>query len=93
MRALVKEIVRTVAVSEIVELPRLLGGLPGHNNLPIDQNFDGPHVAGEIASITKRLRQLGGADVQIMLCRVCPLVPEPALEFKERHRLLRVVQL
>lgn len=90
MRALVKEVVGAVAVAQIVELPRLFGGLPTQNKLPINQNLDRAHIAREIAGITERLRQLRGADIQVMLCRVCPLVPEPALEFKQRQRLLRV---
>jgi hypothetical protein len=66
MWALVKEIVRTIAVAQVVILPGFLIGLSIKDNVPIDQNLDGPDVACELFSVAIRLSQFGRADPQII---------------------------
>ena len=52
MRALLEEGVGAVPVPEVVVLPRLAGrGGSGRDRVPVDEDFDGPDVAGEVPGV------------------------------------------
>ena len=51
MLALLKEVVGAITVAEIVKLPRLGCGASAAHHVLIDENFNGPEVAGKIACI------------------------------------------
>ena len=44
-------------MTKVVELPRFLTRIPVYDDLAIDQNFNGPDVAGEISGVAERLRK------------------------------------
>ena len=70
--ALFEEIIGAVSVSEIIELPRFSRGNASSNHVLIDQNLDGPKVAGEVASVSVGLGYLQRSDLRVVLggCRV-----------------------
>ena len=51
MLALVKEVVGAIAVAEVIKLPRLSRSEPASDHVLINQNLNGPKVAGEVACI------------------------------------------
>jgi hypothetical protein len=51
MLTLLKEVVGAIAVAEILELPRLSRSAPASHDVLIDQNLNGPEVAGEVACL------------------------------------------
>jgi hypothetical protein len=63
---LLEEVIRAVAMAEIVELPRLGDGPALANRLLIDEYFDRPDVLGKITSIDIRLCQLGRGDLDVV---------------------------
>src|SRR5215213_4369173 len=94
MRALVEEVVGAVAMTQVVEAPRLaLSGGAAGDRILIDEHLDGAHVAGEVAGVGIRLRQTGGGDPGVVLRGLGRTVSQPGLELEERERLLGVEEL
>jgi hypothetical protein len=58
MRASVKEIVGTIAVTKVIEHPRLLVGTGLHNPVMINKNFNRSNIAGKVTSLEVRFRYL-----------------------------------
>ena len=68
MRALVEEVVGAIAMTQIVEPPRLaFSRSTADDRVLIDENLDGTHVAGEVAGIGVRLGQPGRSDPGVVL--------------------------
>src|ERR1700692_367246 len=93
VRTLVEEIVCAIAMSEIVELPGLVGGSSAAHDFLVHKHFNGTKVAREVPSVSVRLSQFRWSDLGVMLRRSRRAVAEPFLEFKQRHRLFGVEQL
>jgi hypothetical protein len=83
-RALVEEIVRAVAMSEIVELPRLVRSPPAAHDFLVHKHVDGTEVPHEISSIGIRFCQLRRCDLCIMLRR-CRRPGASQVARRERH--------
>src|SRR2546423_314777 len=90
VRALVEEVICTVAVSKIIELPRLGGGSAIPNRFLVNEHFDRSQIASEIAGVCIRLGELGRSSFYIMLSRFWRAVAQPLLEFKQSHRLFGI---
>ena len=58
MRTLVEEIIRAVAVAEVIKLPRLVRWASASDDILINENLNGPDVPGEVAGILVGLRKL-----------------------------------
>src|SRR5579859_4927140 len=93
MRALIEEVIRAVAVPEIVELPRLVGGTTIPHQFLIDKHFNGTKVPCEVARIRIGLGELRRRDLCIVLCRRWSGMPEPLLQFKQSHGLFGIEEL
>lgn len=93
VRTLLEEVVRTVAMAEIVELPRLGDSPAFANRLLIDEHFDRPIIPCKIASIDIRLCQLGRGDLDVVLSGFGRAVAKPLLEFDQCRRLFRIEEL
>src|SRR5262249_18525506 len=63
------------------------------DGLPIDQDLDGPDVAGEVARVGVQLRQAGWRNLRVVLGRLRRAVTEPRLQLEQGHRLPGVVEL
>lgn len=70
MRTLVEEIVRAVAVPEIVEAPGLPARDGGMDRVSIDQDVDGAEVALEIVRIRVGARQFRRRQARVVLRRL-----------------------
>ena len=94
VRALLEEGVGAVAVAEVVVLPGLAGRRgAGGDGVAVDEDLDGPHIAGEVARVVVGPGQRGGADLRVELGGLRRPVAEPGLQLEQRHRLLGVVEL
>src|SRR5258708_4740435 len=93
MRALVEEIVGTVAVAKIVELPRLISASPAPHDFLIHEHFNRAKIPLEVPSIGVGLRQSGWRDLRIVLGGRGRGVAKPVLQFEEGHRLFGVEEL
>src|SRR5258708_15283271 len=87
MRALVEEIVGTVAVAKIVELPRLISASPAPHDFLIHEHFNPAKIPLAVPSIGVGLRQPGCPDLRIVLGGRAPRVANTLLQFTEGHRL------
>jgi hypothetical protein len=67
MRALIEKVIRAVAVPEIVELPRLIGGTTIPHQLLIDKHFNGTKIPCEVARIG---RSGGSGQCKLALTRI-----------------------
>jgi len=52
-------------------------------DIAVNQDFDRPHVSGEVPGIAVGVGQFRRADIEIVLRRVRPFVAKPLLELKE----------
>ena len=69
MCTLLEEVVRTVAMPEIVILPRFLVTQSSSHGILINDYIDGSQVSFEIPGVVESPRQFGGRDVCIELRR------------------------
>ena len=86
VQALIEEIVRAVAVAEIVELPRFVRWASASDSILVDEDFDRSYVPSEVACILVRPGQLGWRDLCIVACRFWRAVSKPLLQFKQTER-------
>ena len=93
MRALVEEVVGTVSVTQVVQLPGRVGWASSSDCILINENLYRSHVAGKVASVLVRLGQLRRRDLCLMARRLGRAVPEPLLQLEEIERFFRVVKL
>jgi hypothetical protein len=80
--ALVEEIVRAVAVSEIVELPWLVRRSPAPHHLLIDEHFNRTQVPFEVPSIGIGLCQFRWRDLCVVLRGCGRGMAKPVLQFE-----------
>ncbi|HUF31289.1 MAG TPA: hypothetical protein VMM77_11625 [Gemmatimonadaceae bacterium] len=93
MRALIEKVVRAVAVTQIVEAPRVTVRDAGPDGVLIDEHLNRPQVALKVLRVGVRARQFDGRQACIMLRRLRRRMAEPRLQFKQRERLLRIEKL
>src|SRR5439155_15458914 len=94
VRAVLDVRVAALAVAELVVLPWFaVGGGAERDGVAVDEDFDGAHVAGEVAGVLVGAGQRGGADLRVVLGRLRGPVAEPGLQLEQGHRFLGVVEL
>lgn len=83
MWTLVEEIVRAVAVSEVVILPWIPFRDALFHSFLINEHADRPQIPLEVSCLGVRARQFRGRDFCVILSRIRRTVPQPRLKLKE----------
>lgn len=79
VRTLVEKIIRAVAVTEVIKLPRLVRWASAFDGILINENLNGPDVPGEVAGILVGLRKLCWRNLCVVTRRFGRAVTEPLL--------------
>lgn len=80
-------------MSEIVELPRLIGCASASDRILVDEDFYRSEVSGKVFGILVRLCQFRWRDPGVVPGRFRRTVSKPFLQLEQAERLLRVVEL